>query len=72
MNKRKCTCGAEADVRCKTRRTSDGRDEVVYGVVCPVCGQSGPVVSAEGKDEEAAITDAILAWNDMYARLRSA
>ncbi len=72
MIKRKCTCGADADIRRQTRRALDGRDEVVYGVVCPVCGQSGPVVSAEGKDEEAVITEAVLAWNDMYARLRSA
>ncbi|MGC2164936.1 MAG: hypothetical protein WA632_02850 [Gallionella sp.] len=72
MNKRNCTCGAEADVRAQTRRTADGRDEVVYRVVCPVCGQSGPVVPAEGKDEKTAIAEAVLAWNDMYAQLRSA
>jgi hypothetical protein len=72
MNKRNCTCGAEADVRRQTRRTADGRDEVVYLVVCPVCGQSGPVVPAEGKDEETAIAEAVMAWNDMYAQLRSA
>ena len=72
MNKRKCTCGAEADVRRQTRRTSDGRDEVVYRVVCPVCGQSGPAVPAEGKDEATAIAEAVMAWNDMYADLRSA
>jgi len=72
MSKRKCTCGAEADVLRQTRRTADGRDEVVYRVVCPVCGQSGPAVPAEGKDEETAIAEAVLAWNDMYARLRSA
>ena len=72
MSKRNCTCGAEADVRRQTRRTVDGRDEVVYRVVCPVCGQSGPAVPAEGKDEETAIAEAVLAWNDMYAQLRSA
>jgi hypothetical protein len=38
MKMRNCTCGAEADVRRQTRRTADGRDEVVYRVVCPVCG----------------------------------
>jgi hypothetical protein len=72
MNKRNCTCGAEADVRRQTRRTADGRDEVVYRVVCPVCGQSGPAVPAEGKDEETVVAEAVMAWNDMYAQLRSA
>jgi len=72
MSKRNCTCGAEADVRRQTRRTADGHDEVIYRVVCPVCGQSGPAVPADGKDEEAAIAEAVLAWNDMYAQLRSA
>jgi hypothetical protein len=72
MSKRNCTCGAEADVRRQNRRTADGRDEVVYRVVCPVCGQSGPAVLAEGKDAATAIAEAVLAWNDMYAQLRVA
>lgn len=70
MNKRNCTCGAEADVRRQTHRTADGREEVVYRVVCPVCGQLGPAVTAEGKAEDVAIAEAIEAWNDMIARLR--
>jgi len=70
MEMRHCTCGAEANVRRGTRRTIDGRDEDVYRVVCPVCGQLGPAVPAEGKDEEAAIAEAIQAWNEMIARLR--
>jgi hypothetical protein len=70
MSMRHCTCGAEADVRRQTRRTADGRDEVVYRVVCPVCGQSGPAVPAAGKDEDAAIAEAIQAWNEMIAKLR--
>ena len=48
----------------------DGRDEIVYRVVCPVCGQLGPAVAAEGKDEAAAIAEAVEAWNEMIARLR--
>jgi uncharacterized Zn finger protein (UPF0148 family) len=48
----------------------DGRDEIVYRVVCPVCGQLGPAVAAEGKDEAAAIAEAVEAWNGMIARLR--
>ena len=70
MSMRHCTCGAEADVRRQTRRTADGREEVVYRVVCPVCGQLGPAVTAEGREEGAAIAEAIQAWNDMIARLR--
>ena len=70
MRMRHCTCGAEADVRRITSRTVDGRDEIVYRVVCPVCGQLGPAVPAAGKDEDAAITEAIEAWNEMIARLR--
>ena len=53
-----------------TRRTADGRDEDVYRVVCPVCGQLGPAIPAEGRDEAAAITEAVAAWNAMIARLR--
>jgi len=67
---RHCTCGAEANVRRGTRRKADGRDEVVYRVVCPVCGQLGPAVPAEGKDEDTAIEEAIQAWNEMIAQLR--
>lgn len=65
MEKKRCTCGAEADVRRTTRRTADGRDEVVYRVSCPVCGQLGPAVPAEGKDEDVAIAEAVQAWNAM-------
>ena len=70
MRKRNCTCGAEADVRCATRRTDDGRDEIIYRMVCPVCGQLGPAIPAEGKDEATAIAEAIEAWNQMIARIR--
>jgi hypothetical protein len=67
---RRCTCGAEADVRRGTRRTLDGHDEIVVRVVCPVCGQLGPAVPLAGKDEAAAIAEAVAAWDDMIARLR--
>jgi len=67
---RRCTCGAEAEVRRSTRRTADGRDEIIYRVVCPVCGQSGPATPAEGKDEDAAIAEAIQAWNEMINQIR--
>ena len=70
MGKRRCTCGAEADVRRGIRRGADGRDETIYRVVCPVCGQLGPAVPAEGKDEAAAIAEAVAAWNEMIARAR--
>ena len=70
MSKRRCTCGAEADVRKRTRRTADGRDEAVYRVVCPVCGQLGPAIPAEGRDEATAMAEAVAAWNEMIARLR--
>jgi len=69
-NMRRCTCGAEAEVKRCTRRTADGRDEIVYRVICPVCGQLGPAVPAEGKDEATAIAEAIQAWDDMIAQLR--
>jgi hypothetical protein len=68
MEMKRCTCGAEADVRRTTRRTADGRDEVIYRVSCPVCGQLGPAIPAEGKDEDIAIAEAIQAWNEMIAR----
>ncbi|HVB46818.1 MAG TPA: hypothetical protein VNF69_00360 [Burkholderiales bacterium] len=67
---RHCTCGAEADVRRDTRRTADGRDELVYRVVCPVCGQIGPAVPVAGRDEAAVIAEAVDAWNEMIGRLR--
>ncbi len=70
MEMRRCTCGAEAEVRRVTRRTLDGRDEIVYRVICPVCGQHGPAVPAADKDEATAIAEAIQAWNDMIAELR--
>ena len=70
MEMKHCTCGAEAEVRHVTRRTLDGRDEIVYRVICPVCGQLGPAVPAVGKDEATAIAEAIQAWNDMIAGLR--
>jgi len=70
MGKRLCTCGAEADVRRVTRRAADGRDETVYRVACPVCGQLGPAIPAAGRDEAAAIAQALEAWNEMIARLR--
>ena len=70
MSIRHCTCGAEADVRRCTRRTADGRDEIVYRVICPVCGQLGPAVPLADKDETAVIDEAIQAWNEMIAQLR--
>ena len=70
MQTKHCTCGAEADVRRGSRRTADGRDEIVYRMTCPVCGQLGPAIPAEGKDEATAIAEAIQAWNDMIALRR--
>lgn len=67
---RKCTCGAEADVRRETRRCAGGGDEVIYRVACPVCGQLGPAIPAAGKDEATAIAEAIAAWNAMIAHTR--
>jgi hypothetical protein len=57
-------------VRCGTRRTADGRDEIVLRVICPVCGQLGPAIPVAGKDEAAAIAEAVEAWNAMIAQLR--
>jgi hypothetical protein len=57
-------------VRRGTRRTADGRDEVVYRVICPVCGQLGPAIPGAGKDEATAIAEAVKAWNEMIACLR--
>jgi hypothetical protein len=70
MKQRRCTCGAEADVRRGTRRITEGQDEAVYRVVCPVCGQLGPAIPLDGKDEATAIAEAIEAWNEMIGRLR--
>jgi transcriptional regulator NrdR family protein len=70
MKQLPCTCGAEADVRVVTRRAADGGDEIVYRVVCPVCGQRGPAVAAAGKDEAAAVAEAVAAWNALVARDR--
>ncbi len=71
MEQLPCTCGAEADVRRTTRRDEDGRDEIVYRVACPVCGQLGPAVAAAGKDEAAAIAEAVAAWNTLVGRDRA-
>ncbi len=57
-------------MRRGTRRTADGCDEIVYRMTCPVCGQLGPAIPAAGKDEAAAIAEAVEAWNEMIARLR--
>lgn len=70
MRKRHCTCGAEADVRRGTRRTPDGSDEIVYRMICPVCGQLGPAIPAAGTDDASAVAEAVNAWNEMIARLR--
>jgi hypothetical protein len=67
---KRCTCGAEVDIRRGKRRTADGRDEDVYRVVCPVCGQLGPAIAAAGNDEAGAIAQAVAAWNEMIGRLR--
>lgn len=70
MSIRPCTCGAAADVRRGSRRLADGRDEIVWRVVCPVCGQLGPAVAAEGRDEATVVAEAVMAWNEMMAALR--
>jgi hypothetical protein len=70
MRKRHCTCGAEADVRRGTIHSADGSEVAVFRVVCPVCGQLGPPIPIAGKDEAAAIAEAIDAWNAMIARIR--
>lgn len=71
MPNRLCTCGAEAEAGRSTRRTADGRDEIVCRMSCPVCGQLGPAVPAAGRDEATAIAEAVKAWNDMIARIRA-
>lgn len=58
------------DVRRGTRRAADGRDEIIFRVICPVCGQIGPAIALAAKDEAAAIAEAVDAWNEMMARLR--
>lgn len=58
------------DVRRAMRRSTQGHEEVVYRVVCPVCGQLGPAIPAAGKDEATAVAEAVEAWNKMIARLR--
>lgn len=70
MTMRHCTCGAEADVKRFTHRAVDGHEEIVYRVVCPVCGQCGPAIPAQGKDEATAIAEAVRVWDEMIARLR--
>ena len=70
MSTRHCTCGAEANVHRGTRRAADGREEIVYRVICPVCGQLGPAVPAADKDEARVIAEAIEAWNLMIAGCR--
>ena len=67
---RRCTCGAEAEVRRATRRTADGDEEIVYRVSCPVCGQLGPAIALAGKTEDAAIAEAMAAWDEMIGQLR--
>ncbi len=54
----------------ETRRNADGAEETIYRVICPVCGQIGPVVMGAGTDEAAAIAEALEAWNVMIARVR--
>jgi hypothetical protein len=39
-------------------------------MTCPVCGQLGPAFAAESKDEDAAIAEAVEAWNELIAHLR--
>lgn len=70
MSMRNCTCGAESEVRRETRTTADGGSETSFRVSCPVCGQTGPAVSAAGKDEATASAAAIAAWNALIARAR--
>lgn len=67
---RRCTCGAEADVRRQTRALVGGGEEIIYRVVCPVCGQLGPAIPAAGKDEATAVAEAVAAWNAMIERAR--
>jgi len=70
MSIRHCLCGAASHIKTSTRERSDGTTETLYWVSCPVCGQLGPKISAEGKSEEEAKAAAVSAWNEMLARAR--
>ena len=70
MRSKHCTCGAEADVRRATRRTAAVRDALVYRGVGPVCGQLGPAIPAAGRDQAAAVAEAVAAWDEKIAPLR--
>ena len=70
MKTRTCTCGAEPDLRDKTQIRADGQRETIYWVGCPVCGQTGPYASDFGKGKDAAVAEAIAAWNAMIAAVR--
>lgn len=65
-----CTCGAAPAVRREKRRGADGNEEVIYRVACPVCGQLGPAIPAEDKEESTLIAEALIAWNDLILRTR--
>lgn len=71
MEQLPCTCGAQAEARLVTRRDENGRDELVYRVICPVCGQRGPAVAAAGKDEAVAVAEAVAGWNALVGRGRA-
>ncbi len=70
METRKCLCGADAEVREHTETLADGRTETFYWVTCPICGQIGPRVAADGRDRDTAVAEAVSAWNAMLARAR--
>lgn len=57
-------------VRREVRRGADEEDEVIYRVACPICGQLGPAILAEGKEDTVAIEEAIIAWNKLIASTR--
>lgn len=67
---RLCTCGARVAVRRETRRTAEGGEIIVYRVACPVCGQTGPAIPPNGRDEAEVIAEAVAAWNALIARTR--
>lgn len=67
---RRCTCGAEVEVRRTARRTPEGSEEVVYRASCPICGQLGPAIALAGRTEDEAIAEAMAAWDEMIDRLR--
>ncbi len=56
-------------MRRQSRLTADGCEEIIYRVVCPVCGQLGPAIPALDEAEERLIAKAIEAWNAMMARV---